>query len=161
VWPTGWDASALSNLRPRRAYDSNCPNHQQKGAIEFLIKPFNDEALLEAIRYAIESSRAALQQQTELHMLRERHASLSRREQEVMALVVAGLLNKHVGYELRISEITVKTHRGNVMRKMGAPSLAALVTMAARLGLREADIGVASSDSPEVPVRDEDSPSRP
>ena len=87
--------------------------------------------------------------------------SLSRREPEVMALVVAGLLNKQVGYELRISKITVKTHRGNVMRKMGAPSLAALVTMAARLGLREADIGVASSDSSEVPVRDEDSSSRP
>jgi FixJ family two-component response regulator len=73
-----------------------------------------------------------------------------------MALVVSGLLNKQVGYELGISEITVKTHRGNVMRKMGAPSLAALVTMAARLGLREADIGVASSDAARASVRDED-----
>ena len=70
-----------------------------------------------------------------------------------MALVVSGLLNKRVGYELGISEITVKTHRGNVMRKMAAPSLAALVTMAARLG---AEIGVAPSDTPETPAREED-----
>ena len=114
----------------------------KKGAVEFLTKPFGDDVLLDAIRDAIERSRAALHHETELQTLRERHASLSRREQEVMALVVAGLLNKQVGYELGISEITVKTHRGNVMRKMSAPSLAALVTMAARLGLREADIGV-------------------
>jgi FixJ family two-component response regulator len=128
----------------------------KKGAVEFLTKPFNDDVLLDAIRDAIERSRAALHQEAELHMLRERHASLSRREQEVMALVVSGLLNKQVGYELGISEITVKAHRGNVMRKMGAPSLAALVTMAARLGLREADIGVASSDAAEAPVRVEE-----
>ena len=127
----------------------------KKGAVEFLTKPFSDDVLLDAIRDAIERSRAALHQETELQTLRERHASLSRREQEVMALVVSGLLNKQVGYELGISEITVKTHRGNMMRKMGAPSLAALVTMAARLGLREADIGVASSDSPDA-VRDEE-----
>jgi FixJ family two-component response regulator len=81
---------------------------------------------------------------------------LSRREQEVMALVVSGLLNKQVGFELGISEITVKAHRGNVMRKMGAPSLAALVTMAARLGLREADIGLISPDSPQASLREED-----
>jgi FixJ family two-component response regulator len=129
----------------------------KKGAVEFLTKPFSDEILLDAIRDAIERSRAALQQEADLHMLRERHASLSRREQEVMALVVSGLLNKQVGYELGISEITVKTHRGNVMRKMGAPSLAALVTMAATLGLRKADIGVASSDAAEMPVRDGES----
>jgi FixJ family two-component response regulator len=128
----------------------------KKGAVEFLTKPFSDDVLLDAIRDAIERSRAALHQETELQTLRERHASLSRREQEVMALVVSGLLNKQVGYELGISEITVKTHRGNMMRKMGAPSLAALVTMAARLGLREADIGVVSSDAADVPVRDED-----
>ncbi len=128
----------------------------KKGAVEFLTKPFSDDVLLDAIRDAIERSRAALHQETELQTLRERHASLSRREQEVMALVVSGLLNKQVGYELGISEITVKTHRGNMMRKMGAPSLAALVTMAARLGLREADLGVAASDSPQSAVRDED-----
>ena len=128
----------------------------KKGAVEFLTKPFSDDVLLDAIRDAIERSRAARHQETELQTLRERHASLSRREQEVMALVVSGLLNKQVGYELGISEITVKTHRGNVMRKMEAPSLAALVTMAARLGLREADIGAASSNAAGAPVRDED-----
>jgi FixJ family two-component response regulator len=128
----------------------------KKGAVEFLTKPFSDEILLEAIRNAIERSRAALHLETELHMLRERHALLSRREQEVMALVVSGLLNKQVGFELGISEITVKAHRGNVMRKMGAPSLAALVTMAARLGLREADIGLISPDSPQASLREED-----
>jgi FixJ family two-component response regulator len=127
------------------------------GAVEFLTKPFSDDVLLDAIREAIERSRAALQQETELKMLRARHASLSRREQEVMALVVAGLLNKQVAYELGISEITVKAHRGSVTRKMGAPSFAALVTMAARLGLREADIGVVPSSAPQSPARDENS----
>jgi FixJ family two-component response regulator len=126
------------------------------GAVEFLTKPFSDEILLNAIRDAIERSRAALQQEAELQTLRDRHALLSRREQEVMALVVAGLLNKQVGFELGISEITVKAHRGNVMRKMSAPSLAALVTMAARLGLRKADIGVMSPDSPGASVRNGD-----
>jgi FixJ family two-component response regulator len=105
------------------------------GAVEFLTKPFDDEALLSAIRQAIERSRAALAQEAELHALRERHGSLSRREKEVMALVVSGLLNKQVGGELGISEITVKAHRGNVMRKMKSESLAELVTMAARLGV--------------------------
>jgi FixJ family two-component response regulator len=126
------------------------------GAVEFLTKPFSDDILLDAIRDAIARSRAALDQEAELQTLRDRHASLSRREQEVMALVVAGLLNKQVGFELGISEITVKAHRGNVMRKMGAPSLAALVTMAARLGLREADIGVASPGRPDTSLRDGD-----
>jgi FixJ family two-component response regulator len=126
------------------------------GAVEFLTKPFGDEILLNAIRDAIERSRAAFHQEAERQTLRERHASLSRREHEVMALVVSGLLNKQVGFELGISEITVKAHRGNVMRKMGAPSLAALVTMAARLGLRKADIGVMSPDAPAASVRDED-----
>jgi FixJ family two-component response regulator len=105
------------------------------GAAEFLMKPFGDEALLSAIRQAIERSRAALGQEEEARVLRERYASLSRREQEVMALVVAGRLNKQVGFELGISEITVKAHRGRVMRKMEAASLADLINMAAKLHL--------------------------
>jgi FixJ family two-component response regulator len=108
------------------------------GAVEFLTKPFNDEVLLEAIRAAVERSRAALRVELELRELRNRYASLTPREREVMALVVSGFLNKQVGGELGISEITVKAHRGQVTRKMKADSLAELVTMAARLGLRSA-----------------------
>jgi FixJ family two-component response regulator len=108
------------------------------GAVEFLTKPFKDDVLLDAIRHAIERSGAALRQQSELHALRDRYASLTQREREVMALVVSGLLNKQVGGELGISEITVKAHRGQVMRKMKADSLPDLVTMAARLGLQQA-----------------------
>src|SRR5256712_11972021 len=105
------------------------------GAVEFLTKPFGDDVLLSAIRHAIERSRIALAHEAEIRALRDRHASLSRREREVMALVVSGLLNKQVGGELGISEITVKAHRGQVMRKMKADSLADLVTMAATLRL--------------------------
>lgn len=104
------------------------------GAVEFLTKPFGDDVLLSAIRNAIDRSRAALGQEEEIQGLRKAYASLTRREREVMALVVSGRLNKRVGRELGISEITVKAHRGKVMRKMNAGSLAALVTMAARLG---------------------------
>jgi FixJ family two-component response regulator len=105
------------------------------GAVEFLTKPVEADALLDAIRHAVARSEAALESQTELQALRESHASLSDREREVMALVVSGLLNKQVGAELGISEITVKAHRGRVMRKMHAASFADLVQMAARLGV--------------------------
>ncbi len=108
------------------------------GAVEFLTKPFNEDALLEAIRGAIERSAAALRQESQMRPLRGCYASLTPREREVMALVVSGLLNKQVGGELGISEITVKAHRGQVMRKMQAGSLADLVTRAASLGLRPA-----------------------
>jgi len=105
------------------------------GAVEFLTKPFKDDVLLDAIRGAIDRSRTALRQDSEIRVLRDCYASLTPREREVMALVVSGLLNKKVGGELGISEITVKAHRGQVMRKMKADSLPDLVTMAARLGL--------------------------
>jgi len=108
------------------------------GAVEFLTKPLGDDALLSAIRHAIERSHSALDHEAEIRTLRDRYASLSPREREVMVLVVSGLLNKQVGGELGISEITVKAHRGRVMRKMKADSLADLVNMAAilRLGQR-------------------------
>ena len=104
------------------------------GAAEFLTKPFGDDVLLDAIVTALERSRAVVDEETALQALRDRHASLSRREREVMALVVSGLLNKQVGGELSISEITVKAHRGRVMEKMKARSFAELVKMSARLG---------------------------
>jgi FixJ family two-component response regulator len=104
------------------------------GAIEFLTKPWSDDALLEAIGQAVERSRSALDHDAELRALREDYASLSRREREVMTRVVAGRLNKQIAADLGISEITVKAHRGQVMRKMHADSVADLVRMAARLG---------------------------
>jgi FixJ family two-component response regulator len=104
------------------------------GAIEFLTKPYGPEVVLSAIQAAIARSRAALDEEAELHALRNRYDSLTLRERQVMALVVRGLLNKQVGGELGISEITVKAHRGRMMVKMKAKSLAELVNMAARLG---------------------------
>jgi FixJ family two-component response regulator len=108
------------------------------GAVEFLTKPFSDDVLLSAIRGALERSRVALSQEAEMRALRDRFTSLSQREREVMALVVSGLLNKQVGGELGISEITVKAHRGKVMQKMKADSLPDLVKMAAKLRLARA-----------------------
>ena len=108
------------------------------GAVEFLTKPFDDDVLLAAIRDAIGRSLDTLGDEAELQVLRNRYASLTPREREIMSLVVAGLLNKQVGGELGISEITVKAHRGKMMLKMKADSLADLVRMAVRLGLAPA-----------------------
>jgi FixJ family two-component response regulator len=104
------------------------------GAVEFLMKPFNQNVLLDAIREGLRRSRMALALEMEMRELRMRYASLTGRERQVMELVVSGLLNKQVGEELGISEITVKAHRGQVTQKMKAQSLADLVKMAARLG---------------------------
>ncbi len=105
------------------------------GAVEFLTKPYSDEVLLNAIRKAIERSNALLDRDAEIRALKARYACLTTREREVMALVVIGLPNKQVGGELGISEITVKAHRGSMMRKMKAESLAELVSIATRLRL--------------------------
>ena len=104
------------------------------GAVEFLMKPFEQSVLLDAIRESLDRSRLALTREREMHALRTRYASLSHRERQVMALVVSGLLNKQIGGELGISEITVKAHRGRVMQKMEAESIADLVKIAVRLG---------------------------
>ncbi len=111
------------------------------GAVEFLTKPFGDDMLLSAIRHALDRSHSALGRETEMQVLRDCYASLTRREREVMTLVVSGLLNKQVGGELGISEITVKAHRGQVMQKMKADSFADLVKKAARLGVASAPKG--------------------
>jgi len=103
------------------------------GAVEFLVKPFRNDTLVNAIRSALELSRIAIPCQTELRAIRDRYATLSRREREVMGLVIEGLLNKQIAGRLGISEITVKAHRGRVMRKMGVGVLAQLVAIAARL----------------------------
>jgi FixJ family two-component response regulator len=105
------------------------------GAVDFLTKPFHDEELLSAVRQAIERSRRALSRGSEIQELLERYALLTPRERQVMALVVSGLLNKQVGGQLGISEITVKAHRGQVMQKMKADSLATLVKIAGKLRL--------------------------
>jgi FixJ family two-component response regulator len=105
----------------------------KRGALEYLTKPFDAEALLIGIQQAIKRSEAALSRENHLHLLRADYGSLTQREREVMTLVVSGLLNKQVGGELGISEITVKAHRGSVMRKMKADSFANLINMAMRL----------------------------
>ena len=108
------------------------------GAVEFLTKPFDDEVLLSAIRHAIKRSAAVLDEQSEMMTLRSNYESLTPREQDVMRCVVAGMLNKQIGMKLGISEITVKAHRGKMMQKMKAESLADLVKTAVRLGLAPA-----------------------
>jgi len=107
----------------------------KSGAVEFLTKPFRDQDLLDAIHQALERDRVADEQQAGLHILEERFHTLTAREQEVMSLVVSGMLNKQIASRIGAAEATVKIHRGNVMRKMQAGSLAELIKMAGKLGI--------------------------
>ena len=120
------------------------------GAVEFLTKPFSDDILLSAVAGAIEQSRAAIGREADQREFRDRYKSLSTRERQVMALVVSGLLNKQIGAELHISEITVKAHRGNVMRKMRASSLADLVKMTTTLSVPRHDKDLIRPDAAAV-----------
>ncbi|MBC7898274.1 MAG: response regulator transcription factor [Cytophagaceae bacterium] len=124
------------------------------GAVEVFMKPVADDVLLQAVGEALARSRAVLQQEDDIQALRQRYDALSVREREVMGRVVAGLLNKQVGAALGISVVTVKAHRGRVMRKMGAESLAGLVAMALRLDLRLAVSPRASTSVSRVPLAD-------
>ena len=106
------------------------------GAVEFLTKPFRDQNMLDAVQLGLERDRVRRETANAIAKLKANHASLTPREQEILGLVTAGLMNKQIAGEIGVSEITVKVHRGNVMRKMGAKSLAELVRMAEALGVR-------------------------